>query len=231
METAKFKWKSLRDTFRKKKKEYEAKCRSGAGATPEPAWLWYKHMLWLMPHLSRPITTSSLHDITQSDSQPSSDAISQEPQPTTSSTSPPANSQPATPPSIPTTPVPPDPALSTSTITAKKKRKRPRIDDNFSTEIEKELLKELKTKDVSDDCDLFGEEVAQGLRAISDTYGRELAKRKIRDIVFESRFNVSVSVPPQTPQTPAGPRYSAAATRPEAEPVYNSEHILEYHQL
>ena len=33
-------WKNLRDTFSKRKGEYEKACRSGAAAVAEPSWKW-----------------------------------------------------------------------------------------------------------------------------------------------------------------------------------------------
>lgn len=49
---AKKKWRNLRDTFVKKRKEYKDRTPSGAGALPEPSWIWYRQMEWLMPYLS-----------------------------------------------------------------------------------------------------------------------------------------------------------------------------------
>lgn len=53
------KWKNLRDSFVRKRAQYNSKAKSGAEATTEPTWLWYKPMMFLQPYLSRNRLVSS----------------------------------------------------------------------------------------------------------------------------------------------------------------------------
>lgn len=54
VDTAKIKWKNLRDTFRKQKILVDSKRRSGAGASGGSTWMWYKHMTFLTTSMFPP---------------------------------------------------------------------------------------------------------------------------------------------------------------------------------
>lgn len=83
----------------------------------------------------------------------------------------------------------PNNATGSSTV---KSNKRQKVED-----FENELLKKIDNCK-TDSADRFGEEVADGIRAIKDDFSRELLKRQILDMIFKTRFGQQAAMATNT---------------------------------